>query len=78
MASITWNDSPGVSTALLDDVPVCSLKTKDIGGVATSWLDDRLWAPPPHMPKAAPQPTRFFMGMADAKQAVEQTLQGSS
>ncbi|MDZ7938811.1 MAG: hypothetical protein U5M53_11255 [Rhodoferax sp.] len=76
MANIVWNDSPGLCTALLDDVPVCTLKIKDIGGVAASWLDGRLWAPPSHMPKATPQETRFFMGLDEAKQAVEQTLLG--
>jgi len=76
MASITWNETPSVSIALLDDVPVCSLKSKDIGGVAASWLDGRLWAAPSHTPKAAPQPMRFFMGLQDAKTAVEQVLLG--
>jgi hypothetical protein len=77
MGSIVWTDSPGLCTALLDDVPVCALKIKDIGGVAASWLDDRLWPPPSHMPKATPQTTRFFMALDEAKQAVEQALQGS-
>jgi len=75
MANITWNDTPTVCTVLLDDVPVCTLKTKDIGGVAASWLDDRLWPPPSHMPKAAPQPTRFFTTLGEAKAAVEQFLE---
>jgi hypothetical protein len=44
--------------------------------VAASWLDDRLWAPPSHLPKATPQTTRFFMALDEAKQAVEQVLQG--
>ena len=76
MASITWNETPTVCTALLDDVPVCTLKPKDIGGFTASWLNGRLWAPPSHMPKAAPQETRFFMGLEDAKLAVEQSLLG--
>lgn len=76
MAQITWQNSPSLCTALLDDVPVCTLKTKDIGGVAASWLDERRWAPPSHMPKAAPQDTRFFSDMAEARLAVEQALQG--
>ncbi|PQA76163.1 hypothetical protein [Rhodoferax sp. TS-BS-61-7] len=74
MAHITWNDTPTVYTALLDDVPVCTLKVKDIGGVAASWLDERLWPPPSHMPKAPPQPTRFFIDLAEAKAAVEEML----
>lgn len=75
MANITWQDAPSLYTALLDGVPICELKPKDIGGVTASWLNDRLWAPPSHMPKAAPQPTRFFAGLEDAKSAVEQALQ---
>jgi hypothetical protein len=77
MASIIWNDVPGLSTALVDDVPVCALKVKDIGGVAANWLDDRLWPAPSHMPKAIPQNTRFFMALDEAKLAVEQAPQGS-
>jgi hypothetical protein len=76
MNPIVWSDSPGQCTASLDGVPVCALKIKDIGGVAASWLDDRLWAPPSHLPKATPQTTRFFMALDEAKQAVEQVLQG--
>lgn len=74
MAQLTWNDTPGVCTALMDEVPVCALKIKDIGGVAASWLDERLWPAPAHLPKAMPQPTRFFTTMAEAKQAVEEAL----
>lgn len=74
MANITWKEAPATWTALLDDVPVCTQKCKDIGGCAASWLDGRLWAPPSHMPKAAPQPTRFFTGVEEAKTAVEATL----
>jgi hypothetical protein len=76
MPSITWSDTPPGVTAMLDGVAVCTLKSKDIGGCAASWLDGRLWAPPAHLPKATPQSTRFFMGLAEAKQAVEQTLLG--
>jgi hypothetical protein len=76
MAHITWNDTPTVYTALLGDVPVCTLKVKDIGGVTASWLDDHLWPPPSHMPKAAPQPTRFFPALDEAKAAVEKALEG--
>jgi hypothetical protein len=75
MANISWNESPALYIASLDGVPVCELRTKDIGGVTASWLNGRLWSPPSHMPKAAPQPTRFFPGLADAKTAVEQALQ---
>ena len=74
MANITWNDSPTVFVALLDDVPVCELKPKDIGGVTASWLNGSLWPPPSHMPKAAPQQARFFSGLDEAKLAVEQVL----
>lgn len=76
MANISWRETPSLCIALLDDVPVCELKTKDIGGVAASWLDGRTWPPPSHMPKAAPQQTRFFASMAEAKLAVEQSLFG--
>ncbi|HCX81940.1 MAG: hypothetical protein A3E00_03770 [Curvibacter sp. RIFCSPHIGHO2_12_FULL_63_18] len=76
MAQLTWNDTPMACTALLDDVPVCTLKIKDIGGVAASWQDDHLWPPPAHMPKAPAQPTRFFADLAEAKAAVEKTLAG--
>jgi hypothetical protein len=76
MANVSWKEAPGLCIALLDGVPVCELKPKDIGGVTAGWLNDRLWPPPGHMPKAAPQPTRFFTGMDDAKLAVEQALLG--
>lgn len=76
MANVTWIETPTLRTALLDEAPVCELKSKDIGGVTANWLDGRLWPPPAHLPKAAPQPTRFFMDIAEAKQAVEQLLLG--
>lgn len=75
MANISWNGSTALYTALLDGVPVCELKAKDIGGITASWLIARLWPPPSHMPKASPQCTRFFPGIDDAKAAVEQALQ---
>lgn len=75
MAEVNWSESPAAWTAFLDGVPVCALKAKDIGGCTASWLDGRLWAPPSHMPKATPQPTKFFPAVAEAKQAVEQLLQ---
>jgi hypothetical protein len=74
MANLSWQETPLVSTAYLDDVPVCALKTKDIGGCIASWLDGRLWPAPAHLPKASPQPTRFFANVADARAAVEQLL----
>lgn len=61
---------------MLDDLPICSLKSKDIGGCAATWLDNRLWPPPPHLPKAAPQATRFFASVDEAKAAVDQALSG--
>jgi hypothetical protein len=61
---------------MLDGVPVCELRYKDIGGVTASWLNGRLWSPPIHLPKAAPQSARFFAAIEDAKAAVEQALQG--
>ena len=77
MAQITWKETPPLWTALLGDAPVCTLKAKDIGGCAASWLDGRLWPPPAHLPKAAPQSTRFFSNLAEAKAAVEQALDGA-
>lgn len=74
MANITWIENKPTWTALLDNVPVCTLRSKDIGGCTADWLGGRLWAPPAHMPKAAPQTTRFFASVEDAKQAVEQAL----
>jgi hypothetical protein len=74
MANVSWSEAPSVWIASLDNVAVCALKTKDIGGCVASWLDGRMWAPPVHLPKATPQPTRFFMGLTEAKEAVEQAL----
>ena len=74
MANITWIENKPTWTALLDNVPVCTLRTKDIGGCTADWLDGRMWAPPAHMPKATPQTTRFFGGVDEAKQAVELAL----
>lgn len=76
VATIVWEDSPSACTALIDGVPVCALKLKDIGGWTASWMDDRKWPPPAHLPKAQPQDTKFFPGKADAKAAVEQVLSG--
>lgn len=76
MANIRWNNTPSQCIALLDDVQVCALKLKDIGGWTASWTDDRLWAPPAHLPKAMPQATRFFPALDEAKAAVEKALAG--
>jgi len=72
--AITWKETPPSWTGLLDGVPVCTLKVKDIGGCTAHWLGDRLWAPPAHLPKDTPQVTRFFPGLAEAKSAVEEAL----
>lgn len=74
MATITWKETPPVWTALLDDAPVCTLKGKDIGGWTASWLGERLWPAPTHLPKATPQATRFFTDREEAKAAVETEL----
>lgn len=74
MALVIWSESPNAWTALLNDVPVCTLKMKDIGGCMASWLNGLVWAPPAHMPKATPQVTCFFSNVDEAKQAVEQRL----
>jgi hypothetical protein len=78
MASLNWTETPTLWTASLGEVPVCALKAKDIGGCTASWLDDRLWSPPSHLPKAKPQPTRFFSDFAEAKLAVEQQLKNAA
>ena len=75
MADVEWNESPSAWTAVHNGEPVCMLKLKDIGGCTANWLNKMLWAPPSHMPKAIPQPTRFFPDVDEAKLAVEQQLQ---
>ena len=75
MTQVNWTESASAWTATVDEVPVCTLKVKDIGGCTASWLNGLLWAPPAHMPKAQPQPTCFFFGVEEAKLAVEQQLQ---
>ena len=77
MALVTWNESPGMWTAVVGDTPVCTLKSKDIGGCIANWQNGLLWAPPAHMPKATPQPSCFFSNLDDAKRAVEQRLQST-
>ena len=74
MANIIWSETPAAWTALLNNVPVCILKSKDIGGCTAQWLDGRLWSAPLHLPRAMPQPTRFFSRLEEAKLAVEQSL----
>jgi hypothetical protein len=74
MSLVIWNESPGTWTAQIGETPVCTLKTKDIGGCTATWLNGMLWAPPAHMPKAKPQPACFFSNVEDAKQAVEKRL----
>ncbi len=74
MAQVSWTETPTLWTASQNGMPVCSLKAKDIGGCTASWLNGRLWAPPAHMPRAMPQPTRFFAGFDEAREAVEQQL----
>jgi hypothetical protein len=72
MSPISWSETPPGWTASQDGVPVCHLKPKDIGGCTATWLNDRLWPAPSHMPRAAPQGARFFSSVSDAKAAVEQ------
>jgi hypothetical protein len=74
MRNVTWNHTPPSWTAALDGDTVCTLKGKDIGGWTASWSGERLWPAPAHLPKATPQPTRFFMDLDEAKAAVEQAL----
>lgn len=74
MAKLVWTETPAAWTAVLDDVPVCVLRKKDIGGCIAQWLDGRLWSAPRHLPRAMPQPTRFFSRFEEARQAVEQAL----
>jgi hypothetical protein len=76
MADVTWKEATPTWTAWLDGVAVCTLKPKDIGGCTASWLDTRLWPPPAHLPKAAPQASKFFPSLEEAKSAVEQQLAG--
>lgn len=74
MAEVNWNETPLESTALLDGIPVCSIKTKDIGGCIANWLNGRKWGPPAHLPKATPQDSKFFPDKESAKLAVEHAL----
>ncbi|RFO98644.1 hypothetical protein DIC66_01800 [Rhodoferax lacus] len=74
MALITWIETPHTRTALLGDVPVCTIKVKDIGGCTALWLNGMLWPAPAHMPKAPMQSGCFFSSVADAKLAIELQL----
>lgn len=77
MATVTWNHNPPSTwVATVDGQAVCSIKRKDIGGWTAGWSDERLWPVPSHLPKATPQPTRFFSDLDEAKLAVEQALAG--
>jgi hypothetical protein len=75
MSAVTWKQTPPTWTAQQGEQTVCVLKGKDIGGWTAEWQQGRLWAPPAHLPKAQPQPTRFFMNLDEAKAAVEAALQ---
>lgn len=75
MAHVSWdNNLPTTWTAMVDGKAICSIKRKDIGGWTAAWADDRLWPVPAHLPKAMPQPTRFFSSLEEALAAVEQAL----
>ncbi|MBU0893641.1 MAG: hypothetical protein KKH21_22500 [Gammaproteobacteria bacterium] len=75
MTQVTWdNDPPTTWIATVDGQALCSIKRKDIGGWTAVWTDERLWPAPSHLPKAMPQPTRFFSSLEEAKLAVEQLL----
>ena len=75
MKHVTWdNDPPTTWTATVEGQALCAIKRKDIGGWTAIWTDERLWPAPSHMPKAMPQPTRFFSSLEEAKLAVEQAL----
>ena len=52
MANVSWTHNPPVWTASVDGNAVCNIKGKDIGGCAATWVGDRLWPPPAHLPKA--------------------------
>jgi hypothetical protein len=75
MAQVSWdNNLPTTWTALMDGQAVCAVKRKDIGGWTAAWTDERLWPAPSHLPRATPQPMRFFGSLEEAKLAVEQAL----
>jgi hypothetical protein len=75
MAAVTWDLNPPTTwIAMVDGQACCAVKRKDIGGWTAAWTDDHLWPAPAHLPKAMPQPTKFFGSLEEAKQAVEQAL----
>lgn len=74
MTTFTWEESTSACTAVVEGIPVCMIKFKDIGGWTATWLDHRRWAPPTHLPKAIAQESKFFPAKDDAKAAVEQAL----
>lgn len=75
LAHVSWNHEPPTTwTAMMNGQTVCSVKQKDIGGWMAHWTDERLWPAPTHLPKATPQPMRFFSSLEEARQAVEQVL----
>ena len=71
MSPVSWTHNPPHWIATVDGQTVSTLKGKDIGGWTATWAGDRLWPAPPHMPKAMPQPMRFFPNLDAAKAAVE-------
>ncbi len=75
MAHVTWDHTPPTTwIAMVNGQATCSVKRKDIGGWTAGWTDDRLWPAPAHLPKAMPQPMRFFSSLEEAKLAVEHAL----
>lgn len=75
MAHVTWDHTPPATwIVMVDGQALCSIKRKDIGGLIAAWVDERLWPAPAHLPKAMPQPTRFFSNLEEAKLAVEHAL----
>ena len=75
MAHVTWDQKPPTSwLAVVEGEAVCTLTRKDIGGWNATWEGERLWPPPAHLPKATPQPMRFFSSLDEAKAAVEREL----
>ncbi|AOG23683.1 hypothetical protein [Acidovorax sp. RAC01] len=75
MAAVTWDHNPPTTwIAKVQGQALCAIKRKDIGGWTAAWTDERLWPAPAHLPKALPQPIRFFSSLEEAKQAVECAL----
>ena len=75
MSLVTWKQMPPTSwVAVMNGQPLCTLKGKDIGGWTACWEGERVWPPPAHLPKAMPQPTKYFGSLDEAKAAVEKVL----